>query len=142
VTSVHSAARLGHVASEPLVIVSSLAELETRVQVTAAWLAGRHGKARRDRFRTKLAEFRGTDPFRFRPLPGTVFEIALRQHVGAGRTHRCKLDRLHQAAHVAEVDLAVDALPEQVAPGAGLADNSRVIVPSARRFLSCAYLGA
>jgi len=106
------------------------------------FLAGRHGKARRDCFRTKLAEFRGTDPFRFRPLPGTVFEIALRQHVGAGRTHRCKLDRLHQAAHVAEVDLAVDALPEQVAPGAGLADNSRVIVPSARRFLSCAYLGA
>jgi hypothetical protein len=133
-----------HVTSEPLVIVSSLAELETRVQVTAAWLAGRHRKARKDRFRAKL---RGTDPFRFRPLPGTVFETALWQHAGAGRTHRCTLDRLHLAAHVAEVDLAVDALPEQalpeqVAPGAGLADNPRVIVPSARRFLSCAYLGA
>ncbi len=72
-----------HVASEDLVIVSSLAELETHVQVTAAWLAGRYGKARRERFRAKLAEFRATDPFRFRPLPGSVFETALRQHLAA-----------------------------------------------------------
>jgi len=93
-----------HVAREDLVIVSSLAELETRVQLTAAWLAGRYGKARRDRFRAKLAEFRTTDPFRFRPLPGSVFETALRQHAASGRTHCRTLDRLHLAA-MTELDV-------------------------------------
>ena len=44
-----------HVASEDLVIVSSLAELETHVQLSAAWLAGRYGKVRLERFRD-LAE--------------------------------------------------------------------------------------
>ena len=93
-----------HVAREDLVIVSSLAELETRVQLTAAWLAGRYGKARRDRFRAKLAEFRTTDPFRFRPLPGSVFETALRQHAASSRTHCRTLDRLHLAA-MTELDV-------------------------------------
>jgi len=35
-----------HVASEDIVIVSSLTELETHVQLTAARLAGRYAKAR------------------------------------------------------------------------------------------------
>jgi len=93
------------VASEDIVIVSSLAELETHVQLTAAWLAGRYGKARWERFRAKLAEFRATDPFRFRPLPGSVFETALRQHLGAGRILARTLDRLHLAA-MTELDVA------------------------------------
>ena len=94
-----------HVASEDLVIVSSLAELETHVQLSAAWLAGRYGKVRLERFRAKLAEFRATEPFRFRPLPGSVFETALQQHAGAGRTHCRTLDRLHLAA-MTELDVA------------------------------------
>jgi uncharacterized protein with PIN domain len=94
-----------HVASEDVVIVSSLVELETHVQLTAAWLVGRYGMARRDRFRAKLAEFRGIDPFRFRTLPGSLFETALRQHAGAGRTHCRTLDRLHLAA-MTELDVA------------------------------------
>jgi len=93
------------VAREDLVIVSSLTELETHVQLTAARLAGRYGKARWERFRAKLAEFRATDPFRFRPLPGSVFETALRQHVGAARTHCRTLERLHLAA-MTELDVA------------------------------------
>jgi predicted nucleic acid-binding protein len=87
-----------HVAREDVVIVSSLAELETQVQLTAAWLAGRYGTARRERFRAKLAEFRATEPFRFRPLPGSVFETALRQDRTAASTHCRTLDRLHLAA--------------------------------------------
>ena len=55
-----------HVASEDIVIVSSLTELETHVQLTAARLAGRYAKARWERFRAKLAEFRATDPIRRR----------------------------------------------------------------------------
>jgi len=94
-----------HVASEDLVIVSSLTELETHVQLTAARLAGRYGKAPWERFRGKLTEFRATDPFRFRPLPGSVFETALRQHIGAGRIHCGTLDRLHLAA-MTELDVA------------------------------------
>ncbi len=93
------------VAREDLVIVSSLTELETHVQLTAARLAGRYGKARWERFRAKLAEFRVTDPFRFRPLPGSVFETALRQHGGAARTHCRTLDGLHLAA-MTELDVA------------------------------------
>lgn len=110
------------VASEDLVIVSSLTELETHVQLTAAWLAGRYGKARLERFRAKLAELQATDPFRFRPLPGSVFETAVRQQVGAGRTHCRTLDRLHLAA-MTELDVARlmthDAVQAQAARALG-----------------------
>ena len=87
-----------HVGREDVVIVSTLTELETERQLTAGWLAGRYGKRRRERYRAKLAEFRATDPFRFRSLPGSVFETALRLHATAGRTHCRTLDRLHLAA--------------------------------------------
>jgi uncharacterized protein with PIN domain len=43
-----------HVASEDHVIVSSLAEPETHVQLTAAWLAGRYGKPRHCRTLDRL----------------------------------------------------------------------------------------
>jgi predicted nucleic acid-binding protein len=86
------------VAREDTVLVSTLTELETASQLTAAWLAGRYGKPRRNRYLAKLAEFRATDPFRFRSLPGSVFETALRLHAAAGRTHCRTLDRLHLAA--------------------------------------------
>src|SRR2546428_9391726 len=51
-----------HVASEDLVIVSSLAELETHVQVTAAWLAGPYGKGRPGRLPAKAAGVPATAP--------------------------------------------------------------------------------
>ncbi len=116
------------VAGEDLVIVSSLTELETHIQLTAAWLAGRYGRARRDRFRAKLEEFRNTDPFQFRPLPGTVFDTALRQQLGAGRTHCRTLDRLHLAA-MTELEvhrlLTCDAVQARGARALGL----EVIIP-------------
>jgi predicted nucleic acid-binding protein len=120
-----------YVASEDLVVVSTLAELETHVQLTAAWLAGRYGKAQHDRFRAKLAEFRTTDPFRFRPLAGSVFETALRQHTAGGRTHCRTLDRLHLAA-MTELDVARlmthDAVQAQAARGLGF----EVVIPGRR----------
>ena len=42
--------------------------------------------------------FRDTDPFRFRPLAGSLFQTALRQNREARRVHCRTLDRLHLAA--------------------------------------------
>jgi predicted nucleic acid-binding protein len=120
-----------HVASEDLVIVSSLAELETDVQLTAAWLAGRYGKARRERFRAKLAEFRATDPFRFRSLPGGVFETALRQLAGADRIHCRTLDRLHLAA-MTELDVARLMTHDAVQAQAARVLGFEVVTPGRR----------
>ena len=86
------------VAAEEVVIVSSLAELESEVQLQAAWLAGRYREARWRQFRVKLAEFRETEPFRFHRLSATVFPTALRQHQAQGKIHCRTLDRLHLAA--------------------------------------------
>src|SRR3989304_4351047 len=86
------------VAAEDVVIVSSLAELESEVQLKAAWLAGRYRAARWRRFREKLTGVRGTEPFRFHRLSAPVFHVAPRQHRAGGKTHCRTLDRLHLAA--------------------------------------------
>jgi predicted nucleic acid-binding protein len=86
------------VAVEDVVIVSSLAELESEVQLKAAWLAGRYGAARWRSLSEKLAELRETEPFRFHRLGAPVFDVALRQHRAGGKTHCRTLDRLHLAA--------------------------------------------
>lgn len=86
------------VAIEDVVVVSSLAELESEVQLRAAWLAGRYRGARWRRFRKKLAEFHETEPFRFHRLAATLFDTALRQHRAQGTIHCRTLDRLHLAA--------------------------------------------
>lgn len=93
-----SDAVLEHVAREDVVVVSELAELETEVQLRAAWLVGRYREATWRRFRAKVAEFRETEPFAFRPLPGSLFQTALRQHHASGRVVCRTLDRLHLAA--------------------------------------------
>jgi predicted nucleic acid-binding protein len=92
------------VAAEDAVVVSSLVELETEVQLKAAWLGGRYREAQWRRFRAKLTELRDLEPFHFRTLPGSLFPTALRQHEAAGRSHGRTLDRLHLAA-MAELDL-------------------------------------
>jgi uncharacterized protein with PIN domain len=67
-----SEAVLEHVTREDVVVVSELAELETEIQLRAARLAGRYREAAWRRLRAKLAEFRETEPFAFRPLPGSL----------------------------------------------------------------------
>ena len=93
-----SAAVRSRVAAEDSVIVSSLAELESEVQLKAAWMAGRYRETRWRQFQAKLAELRNTDPFRFHTLSAAVFQTALRQHQVEGRLHCRTLDRLHLAA--------------------------------------------
>ena len=85
------------IGDEDQVVVSTLTELETEVQLRAKWLGGATTKTRYEAYRAKLASFRKTAPFEFRDLPGGVFRVAILQHV-SGKGHCRTLDRLHLAA--------------------------------------------
>ena len=85
------------IAGEAKVVVSTLTELETEVQLRAKWLGGATTTVRYRAYRARLASFRKTSPFEFRELPGAVFQLATRQHV-SGKWHCRTLDRLHLAA--------------------------------------------
>src|ERR1041385_497853 len=85
------------IASEDHVIISTLAELETEVQLRAKWLGGTVTKRRYDAYRTRLNSFRKMEPFDFKNLSGNVFHKAIRQHLSA-KSHCRSLDRLHLAA--------------------------------------------
>jgi uncharacterized protein with PIN domain len=93
-----SPAVAARVAAEDVVLVSSLAELEADVQLKSAWLAGRYRGPAWRALRAKLAEFRRTEPFAFRPLPTSLFETARQHQDRSGRVHCRTLDRLHLAA--------------------------------------------
>ena len=86
------------IAAESQVIVSVLAELETLVQLKAAWTGGSFTRSQWRKLETELALLQNQPPFEFRTLPGTVFQTALRQHRNAGDAHCRTLDRLHLAA--------------------------------------------
>lgn len=86
------------VAGEPEVIVSALTELEAMVRLRAGWLAGEYRERRYRAYLRQLSVFRDTDPFRFRPLTGSLFQTAIRQDKSTGRVHCRTLDRLHLAA--------------------------------------------
>ena len=86
------------VARETEVIVSSLTELETAIQVRAGWLAGRYRQSRYRAYVAGLNALRDVDPFRFSALTGSLFATASRQARGARSVHCRTLDRLHLAA--------------------------------------------
>ena len=67
------------VAGESEVIVSALTELEAVVRLRAGWLAGEYRERRYRAYLRQLSVFRDTDPFRFRPLTGSLFQTAMRQ---------------------------------------------------------------
>ena len=79
-------------------LFSVLAELETLVQLKAAYLGGEYTLPQWRRFETQLTVLRNQPPYEFRTLPGTIFQKALRQHRNSGDTHCRSLDRLHLAA--------------------------------------------
>lgn len=83
---------------EPAVVVSSLARLETVVQLKAAWKGGDLTRAQYTRAVGQAAVVLAGEPFEIRSLPGTVFQIALRQHESFRDVHCRSLDRLHLAA--------------------------------------------
>jgi predicted nucleic acid-binding protein len=124
-----SPAVAARVEREDIVVVSSLTELEVEARLVAARMAGRYGDRAWRRLRARLTEFRATDPFRFRTLPGSVFETALDQLPRAVDRHCRALDRLHLAAMT---ELGVERLlTSDVAQGAAAhALGFDVIVPT------------
>ena len=86
------------VAAEDRVVLSTLVELETEVQLRAAWLGGRFTRSRYRGLTERLRLLSQQDPFMVRPLPGTIFQTALRQHRERSGPHVRTLDRLHLAA--------------------------------------------
>lgn len=94
-------------AAEDRVVLSTLVELETEVQLRAAWLGGRVTRNRYRRLTERLHMLSAQDPFMRGPLPGTIFHVALRQHRERSAPHVRTLDRLHLAAME---ELALDRL--------------------------------
>ena len=83
---------------EVSVVVSSLTELETLIQLKAAFLGGEYNRSQWRRFEAQLAALCNLPPYRFRALPAAVFQTALRQHRNSGEVHCRTADRLHLAA--------------------------------------------
>jgi hypothetical protein len=84
---------------ESMVLVSSLTELEARIQITAAHLGGAYSSSRSRRIHSELASLLKTNPFERRTLSGDIFAAAQAQHTKHGLTNFCRtLDRLHLAA--------------------------------------------
>jgi len=114
--------------AEDVVIVSSLAELETEVQLRGAVLSGEIGKVQWRHYQAKLTAMRNFDPFHFRHLPAAVFSTALRQHRHLQSVYCRSLDRLHLAA-MEELNLnrlmTLDETQAEVASGL----NYKVILP-------------
>ncbi len=86
------------VSREKQVLISVLAELETLVQLKAAWLGGEYPLPRLRRLEARFASWSNQLPFEFRPVPAALFQTALRQHRNAARIHCRSIDRLHLAA--------------------------------------------
>ena len=84
--------------AEESVVVSVLAELETLVQLKAAWTGGSLTRNQWRQAEAKFGLLRNQPPFEFRTLPSAVFQAALRQHRNSGGLHCRSLDRLHLAA--------------------------------------------
>lgn len=104
--------------AEDMVVVSSLAELETEVQLKAAAVGGDIRLSQWRQYQAQLVAMRNFDPFHFRHLPAAVFSTALRQHRHPRAVYCRSLDRLHLAA-MEELKLArlmtLDALQAKVA---------------------------
>jgi predicted nucleic acid-binding protein len=87
------------VSREDAVLVSSLTELESSIQITAAHLRGDYSLVRSRRLLKELAALLESEPFERRALSGDVFKLAWIQHSRSGITGFCRtLDRLHLAA--------------------------------------------
>src|SRR5216684_3693451 len=88
-----SSAVVDAVGQENTVMVSALAELETHVQLKAAYLGGDYSLPQWRRLEAQLAILRHQPPYEFRPIPASIFRTALRQHRNAGNVHCRSLDR-------------------------------------------------
>jgi len=118
----------GAVDAEQEVIVSSLTELETEVQLKAAAVGGEIRTSQWRQYQARLAAIRNFDPFHFRHLPGSVFTTALRQHRDAQAAYCRSLDRLHLAA-MEELRLRRLMTLDRIQAKAALALDFVVVIP-------------
>jgi predicted nucleic acid-binding protein len=88
----------GAINKEDSVVISALAELETLVQLKAAWSGGILTRSQWRQVEARFNVLRNQPPFDFRNLAAAVFQTALRQHQNSGDRHCRSLDRLHLAA--------------------------------------------
>ena len=113
-------------------MLSTLVELDAEVQLRAAWLGGRFTRTRYRGLTERLLLLGQRDPFTVQPLPGTVFQTALRQHRDRLEPHVRTLDRLHLAA-MEELGLrrlmTHDAQQAEAAKAVGF----EVVIPRASR---------
>jgi predicted nucleic acid-binding protein len=93
-----NAAVINAVGHEDIVVITALAELETRVQLKAAHLGGGYNLPRLRLLEAQLTRLYGQPPYEYRPLSGTLLKTALRQHRNSGTLHCRAFDRLHLAA--------------------------------------------
>ncbi len=83
---------------ESVVVISSLAQLETIVQLKALWTGGSLTRNQWRRVEAQFSLLRNQEPFEFGALGHSVFQIALRQHQNSGALDCRSMDRLHLAA--------------------------------------------
>jgi len=86
------------VSKESDAIVSSLAELETLIELKAGYMAGDYSMAQWRKLEAHLQALRDQEPFHFKPIPAGIWETAFRQHRNSREIHCRTLDRLHLAA--------------------------------------------
>jgi uncharacterized protein with PIN domain len=87
------------VSREDAVLVSSLAELESKIQITSGYLTGNYPLSLSRRLRRELDQMLSSEPFHRRSLSGRVFDLAEIQHTRHGLNGFCRtLDRMHLAA--------------------------------------------
>jgi predicted nucleic acid-binding protein len=84
------------ISAEMSVVVSSLTELEAKVQCRAVLLGGKLKRSRATRLRNVLLETLSRFPFVSRELPASVFQAALVQNEKS-KVHCRSLDRIHLA---------------------------------------------
>jgi predicted nucleic acid-binding protein len=114
------------------VVVSSLTELETEVQLKAAVVGGEIRTSQWQQLQAKLTAMRNFDPFHFRYLPAAVFSTALRQHRRPQSSYCRTLDRLHLAA-MEELNLRRLMTFDQVQAKAAVSLNYEVVFPGKAR---------
>jgi predicted nucleic acid-binding protein len=116
---------------EEEVVVSSLTELETEVQLKAAAMGGDIRLSQWRQYQVRLTAMRSLDPFHFRYLPAAVFSTALRQHRHPQAAYCRSLDRLHLAA-VEELKLKRLMTLDSTQGEAAEALNYQVLYPGRR----------
>lgn len=96
ITDDHSEETDQAISRETAVIVSSLTELEAKVQCRAMLLSGKFRKARAIRLQNILLDTLSRFPFVAREMPASIFQTALQQNEKSS-VHCRSLDRIHLA---------------------------------------------